>query len=103
MKDKTENIKASDSLDLLVFEQGIRTIDVFFNFEVNLIIVLLNKKRLIKRPLSEFNKSQKASKSDLFNNETDGIDIHWPKVDEDLSLRGFLKYDLLQQYRKKTA
>ncbi|MEX2567726.1 MAG: DUF2442 domain-containing protein [Cyclobacteriaceae bacterium] len=24
----------------------------------------------------------------------DGIDIHWPDLDEDLSLRGFLKYEL---------
>ncbi|WP_394366572.1 DUF2442 domain-containing protein [Cyclobacterium salsum] len=24
----------------------------------------------------------------------DGVAIHWPDLDEDLSLRGFLKYEL---------
>jgi hypothetical protein len=38
-----------------------------------------------------------GANEDLLNQfANDGIDIHWPDLDEDLSLRGFLKYELVK-------
>jgi Protein of unknown function (DUF2442) len=61
---------------------------------LDLIIVLLNNKKILKRPLSDFKRLAQATDVQLNNFENDGIGIHWPEVDEDLSLRGFLKYEL---------
>jgi hypothetical protein len=35
-----------------------------------------------------------ANKEQLNQFANNGIDVHWPDLDEDLSLRGFLKYEL---------
>ncbi len=85
---------ASDPLDQLIFEEGLRIQQVWFDRSLDLIVVLLNNKKVLKRPLSDFKRLANASEEQLHNFENDGIGIHWPDVDEDLSLRGFLKYEL---------
>jgi hypothetical protein len=67
---------------------------VYLEKELDLILVLLNSKKVIKRALSDFPRLASASMKALHNFETDGIGIHWPYVDEDLSLKGFLVYEL---------
>jgi hypothetical protein len=37
-----------------------------------------------------------ANEEQLNQFANNGIDVHWPELDEDLSLRGFLKYELLK-------
>lgn len=94
--DKIENKPATDPFDRLIFEGGLRIKTVWFDRDLDLIVVLLNNKKIIKQPLSNFKTLEKASLKQLLNFENDGIGIHWPEIDEDLSLRGFLKYELLK-------
>lgn len=91
---KINNKRATDPLDQLIFEEGLRIKSVWLDKELDLIIILLNNKKIIKRPISDFIRLKNATKEQLYNYENDGIGIHWPEVDEDLSLRGFLKYEL---------
>ena len=70
--------------------------NVWFDRDLDLIVVLLNNKKVLKRPLSDFKRLANATEKQLLNFENDGIGIHWPDLDEDLSLRGFLKYELAQ-------
>ena len=91
---KIVNKKTTDPIDRLVFEEGLRINDVYINKDLDLIIVLLNNKKIIQRPLSDFVTLYKASLKQLKIFECDGIGIHWPTLDEDLSLRGFLKYEI---------
>jgi hypothetical protein len=79
-ENRIENKRATDPIDQLIFEEGLRIKSLWIDKELDLIIALLNNKKILKRPLSDF--------------ENDGTGIHWPKLDEDLSLRGFLKYEL---------
>ena len=88
------NKRASDPLDQLIFEEGLRIQRVWFDRTLDLIVVLLNNKKVLKRPLSDFKRLANATEEQLHHFENDGIGIHWPDVDEDLSLRGFLKYEL---------
>ena len=88
------NKRASDPLDQLIFEEGLRTQQVWFDRDLDLIVVLLNNKKALKRPLFDFKRLANAREEQIHNFENDGIGIHWPDVDEDLSLRGFLKYEL---------
>lgn len=92
--DKIENKRAKDPLDHLIFEGGLRIKELWFDKELDLIIVLLNNKKIIKRPISNFPLLLNASLDQLNNYENDGIGVHWHELDEDLSLRGFLKYEL---------
>jgi hypothetical protein len=92
--EKSKNKRATDPIDQLVFEDGLRIKRIFFDQELDLIIVLLNNRKVLRRPLSDFKALHTATLEDLENYENDGIGIHWPTLDEDLSLRGFLKYEL---------
>ncbi|MBD3627474.1 DUF2442 domain-containing protein [Cyclobacterium sp.] len=93
-KDKVVNKRASDPIDQLIFEKGLRMKSIWFDRELDLIIVLLNNKKLLKRPLSDFKRLFEAKEEQLNRFVNNGIDIHWHDLDEDLSLRGFLKYEL---------
>jgi hypothetical protein len=46
--------------------------------------------------ISDFKRLARANEDLLNKFANDGIDIHWPDLDEDLSLKGFLKYELLK-------
>ncbi|MEQ8882160.1 MAG: DUF2442 domain-containing protein [Cyclobacteriaceae bacterium] len=100
--DKIINKRATDPLDILIFEEGLRMKSIWFDKDLDLIIVLLNNKKIIQRPISDFKRLKNASIEELNNYENDGIGIHWPDLDEDLSLRGFLKYELAH-FSKKVA
>jgi hypothetical protein len=97
------NKGASDPLDQLIFEDGLRMQQIWFDRTLDLIVVLLNNKKVLKRPLSDFKRLAAATEAQLTNFENDGIGIHWPDVDEDLSLRGFLKYELAHMDKPMVA
>lgn len=90
---------ATDPIDQLIFEGGLRKKSVWFDRELDLIVVLLNNKNLLKRPLSDFERLTNASVQQLQQFENDGIRIHWLELDDDLSLRGFLKNELAKMYK----
>jgi len=93
-KEKIINKRATDPLDKLIYEEGLRIKKLWFDKELDLIVVLLNNRKLIQRPISDFTRLAKASSSQLENYENHGTGIHWPEIEEDLSLRGFLSYEL---------
>jgi len=83
-----------DAIDQLIFEEGLRIKHLHIDKDLDLLLLILNNGKLIRRSISEFKLLSKATPAQLENYENDGIGIHWPDVDEDLSLRGFLKYEL---------
>lgn len=97
------NKSATDPLDQLIFEDGLRMQQVWLNRALNLMVVLLNNKKVLKRPISDFKRLAAATEAQLNHYENDGIGIHWPDLDEDLSLRGFLKYELAHMDKPMVA
>jgi len=91
----TKESLSNDPIDKLIFEQGVRIKQVWIDKELDLLAVLLTNRKILKRSISEFKLLQGASESDLKEMEWDGVSIHWPKLDEDLSLRGLIKYELV--------
>ena len=57
-------------------------------------LVILNNRTVIKRSISDFGRLAQAEPGQLENYENDGIGVHWPGLDEDLGLYGFLKDEL---------
>lgn len=84
----------SDEFEIIIFEEGLRIKHVYIDKELDLVALVLNNKKIIKRKLSEFLPLVACSEQDLPLFENDGTGIHWPKLDYDLSLKGFLRHEL---------
>lgn len=83
-----------DAIDKLIYEEGLRIKNIYFDKEMDLMLVVLNNRKVLKRYISAFKHLNGATQKQLENFENDGTGIHWPEVDEDLSLYGFLRDEL---------
>lgn len=82
-----------DAIDKLIYEGGLRIKQVYFDLDLDLMMVLLNNKKIITLPISTYKALANATAEQLNFVENDGFGIHWPDLDQDLSLRGFLQYE----------
>ena len=85
---------SADELEIIIFESGLRIKHVYIDRELDLMALVLNSKKIIKRKVSEFTPLMNSSENDLLLFENDGTGIHWPRLDYDLSLKGFLRHEL---------
>lgn len=82
-----------DPIEQIIFDEKLLIKDLVFKQDSDLLLVYLNTNQFIALPLSSFKtlakaKPQALNKFELISN---GLGVHWPKLDEDLSLKGFLK------------
>ena len=87
------NINAKDPLDILIFEKGLRIKSVIIDKDLDLLGIILNNGKILESKLSDYPRLSNASKTQLnswrlINN---GIGISWSELDEDLSVKGFIK------------
>lgn len=82
-----------DPLEQIIFEQDLRIVGVHCYANLDLILIVLNNKRVLQRKISTSTLLSKATPEQLQNLQliSGGIGIHWPDVDEDISLKGLLK------------
>lgn len=85
-----------DSIEAIIFEEKLRIEAVDIHPELDLMLIILNTKAVLRQNLSSYNQLKKASREDLLQYEliAGGVGIHWPILDEDLSLKGFLQDEL---------
>lgn len=85
-----------DEFEQLIFEKGLRIEAVYCHKHLDLLLVLLNNKRTINLAISDFERLKHAGKAQLINLKliADSTGIHWPDLDEDISLKSILKYEL---------
>lgn len=85
-----------DSIESLIFESGLRISSIAVHKPQDLMIVFLNSGASILVPISKYNFFSNATQEQLSNYIliADGVGINWPELDEDLSLKGFLKDEL---------
>ena len=90
---------SNDLLDKLIFEQGLRIKKLFFDVELDLMLVLLTNGRVLNLKLSGFARLRKATADQLANYELEdeGTAVSWTSLDEDLSVRGFIKQAALEE------
>ena len=79
-----------DKLDKVISDNRLRI--KFFTFfrELDLAIFVLNNRRIIQRSLSSYPVLEQAIDWELLQYTVSDYGIHWPELDADLSLRGFL-------------
>jgi hypothetical protein len=85
-----------DPIEALIFEEQLRIEAVDVHPELDLMLIILNTKAVLRQNLSSHKRLKKASRENLLKYEliSGGIGIHWPLLDEDLSLKGFLQDEL---------
>lgn len=93
------NKPSKDPLDRLIFEQGLRIKKLFFDTELDLMIVLLTNSRVLNLKLSGFARLSSATAEQLamYELEDNGTAVSWESLDEDLSVRGFIKQAALEE------
>ena len=85
-----------DPIDRLIHKEGLRIKSVFFERDLDLMLVVLTNKTVIEVPLTDYPSLSKATDNELNSFKNEGVGLHWPHLDEDLSLRGFLENKMLQ-------
>jgi hypothetical protein len=88
-----------DAIENLIFNEGLRINSVEFSNTLDKMTLNLTRDILFIIPTQLFASLRNASKENLNNFKliAGGTGIYWPDLDEDLSLKGFLKDYLKQQ------
>jgi hypothetical protein len=90
---KITNKPSNDPFDQLIFERGLRAKHLLLDKELDLLLVVLNNAKIVKLPLSDYPRLYNASEQQLNDWKFigGGVAIEWEQLDEDLSLKGFIK------------
>ena len=85
-----------DAIEQLIFEENIKIEAVDIHQSQGLLLLVLNTKAVLRFELSLFPALESATEAALKNYIiiAQGTGIHWPELDEDLSLKGFLQHEL---------
>ncbi|OFX16314.1 MAG: hypothetical protein A2033_01570 [Bacteroidetes bacterium GWA2_31_9] len=91
--DKIKNKKSDNIVDKLIFEKGLKIKTIFIVSDLDLMIIVLNNKKILNIQLTDYPKLKNANKNQLNNWKliSGGIGIEWEDLDEDLSLKGFIE------------
>jgi hypothetical protein len=92
-----------DTIEQLIYNEGLRIQAVDFHKELDLMLIVLNTKAILQQKISSYPALCNATADQLMHYELigGGTGIHWPALDEDLSLKGFLKDELRQTVSNK--
>jgi len=92
----TSTNKQFDAIDHIIFTEGLRIQALDIHPELDLMTIYLNTKAVFSQNISSYKLLSGADKSQLLQYELigGGTGVHWPLLDEDLSLKGFLQDEL---------
>ncbi len=89
-----------DALDQLIGKENLQIQKLFFDKELDLMLIILNNKKILKEPISKYNVLGNATLKQLQDYKISPMGVHWTKLDEDLSLKGFLESSLYAVVRQ---
>jgi hypothetical protein len=92
-----------DAIENIIFKEGLRITSLEIGPEKDKLFIHLNTHLTFVVPTKNYIGLQSASIKRLKNYRLigNGVGIHWPDLDEDLSLKGFLKEFLSQKVKTK--
>jgi hypothetical protein len=93
-----------DPIEKMIYEEGLRIEAIDFHPELDVMLIILNTKAVLKQTISAYKLLAAADKAALLKYELigSGTGVSWPALNEDLSLKGFLR-DELRNVVKKNA
>ena len=82
-----------DPIERMILREGLRIADVHAYKKLDLLAIVLNSGDVLQARLSDLQTLHKASDAQLkkWRLISGGIGIHWEALDEDVSLRGFIR------------
>lgn len=94
-----------DSIENLIYDEDLKIVKIDFHPEHDEMLITLNTKAILHQRLSSYKRLQNATKDQLNNYELigTGTGIHWDLLDEDLSLKDFLRDELKNVIKGYTA
>lgn len=89
-------INKYDTLEQVIFRERLRIKAIHLHKDLDLMLIVLNNGKILRRAISSSKLLKKATEEQLndFRLISKGAGIHWPQIDEDLSLKGFLQEEL---------
>ncbi len=92
-----------DAIESIIFKEGLRITSLEVSPERDKIFIHLNTNLTFVTPTKNYSGLRNASIKRLKNYRLvgDGVGISWPDLDEDLSLKGFLKEYLSQKVKTR--
>ena len=86
-----------DTIESIIYDEGLRISTIDFHRGLDLMLVVLNTGAILHQKISNHSSLKNATDEQLNKFELigKGIGVHWPLIDEDLSLKGFLKDELM--------
>lgn len=92
-----------DAIENIIFKEGLKITSLEISPENDKLFIHLNTDLIFVAPTKNYVGLKNASLKRLKNYRLvgDGVGIHWPELDEDLSLKGFLKEFLSQRVKNK--
>jgi len=79
-----------DEFDKIIMDNHLKIQRFVFFRELDLVIFVLNNRRIIQRPLSLYPILEHSNEHELNQYQVSDYGIHWSGIDADLSLRGLL-------------
>ena len=101
----TSTNRQFDAIENLIFVEGLRIQAVDIHPELDLMTIYLNTKAILSQQISAYKLLKDADESQLLIYELTGggTGVHWPLIDEDLSLKGFLQDELRKVVKGNTS
>ena len=92
-----------DAIENFIFKEGLRITSLKISPENDKLFIHLNTNLIFVTPTKNYAGLKNASAKRLKNYRLvgSGIGIHWPDLDEDLSLKGFLKEFLTRKVNSR--
>ena len=92
-------VNSFDTLEQLIYDEGIRIKEIDVHQDMDILLIILNTGSVLQEKISKYPRLRNASITALKTYELigKGTGIHWPELDEDLSLKGFLRDTLKSQ------
>lgn len=97
--------KQFDAIESIIYSEGLRIQAVDIHPELDLMTIYLNTQAVLSQRISSYPLLKDADRSRLLKYELigGGTGIHWPLLDEDLSLKGFLQFELRKVVKSKNS
>ena len=94
-----------DAIELMILKEGLRIVDVLPYKDLDLLAVVLNSGDVLQARLSDFERLKKATDVQLkkWRLIGGGIGVNWDALDEDLSLRGFIRDSMQQEVLRRLS
>ena len=92
-----------DAIESIIFQEGLRIKSVNISPQNDKLFIQLNTNLTFVTPVKNYGGLKDAGSKRLRNYRLvgSGVGIHWPDLDEDLSLKGFLKEFLSQKIKTR--